>query len=152
MGYYVEITRAPDWHAAWEPHAGAISCDEWLAIARADPEMRVLPAGPMPLPGMPNFRVKHEGYEVWWTALPEINDEGVVWFTYVEPGFIQVKNPDEQILHKMHQIANQLNARLIGEEDEEYGEHGEVIKQPPHVASEQSQLKSKTWLQRLLGR
>jgi hypothetical protein len=101
----------------------------------------------MPLPGMPNFRVKHEGYEVWWTALPEINDEGVVWFTYVEPGFIQVKNPDEQILHKMYQIAIQLNARLIGEEDEEYGEHGEVLRQPLHAASEQSRPKSKTWLQ-----
>ncbi len=113
--------------------------------------MRVLPAGRMPLPGMPNHRINVEGDEAWWTALPDINDEGVVWFSYIKPGFIQVKDPEERILHKMYQIARQLNARLIGEEDEEYGEHGDVIERSPHAVP--AQLPSpKTWLQRLLGR
>lgn len=105
----------------------------------------------MPLPGMPNNRINVEGDKVWWTALPDINDEGVVWFSYVKSGFVQVKNPEERILHKMYQIARQLNARLIGEEDEEYGEHGDVIMPPPDVASAQP-AKPKTWLQKLLGR
>ena len=148
MGYYVYITRATNSDAAWKPHENAIQREEWLAIARADPKMRVLPSGPILGSSVPAHRNNVEGDEVWWTALPDINDEGVVWFSYVKPGFIQVKFPNEEILHKMHQIALQLGARVVGEEDEEYGENGSVTKPSPH---EQPQPRSKSWWQRLFG-
>jgi hypothetical protein len=95
-------------------------------------EMRVLPAGPMPRPGSPSFQIRVEGDQVWWTGLPDVNPEGVVWFTYVKTGYIEVNYPNEDILHKMHQIARRLNARVQGEEGEEYGEFGRMVKPPPH--------------------
>ena len=127
MGYYVAILRSPDIESASE---NPISREEWLACVRDDPKMRVLPTGPMPLPGMPNFRVRIEGDEVWWGGLPDVNPEGIVWFTYVRDGYIEVKNPDEDILHKMHEIACKLNPRVRGEEGEEYGEFGKMTKPP----------------------
>jgi len=45
-------------------------------------------------------------------------------------GCISVKNPDEEILRKMHQIASQLDARVLGDEGEEYDAHGEVLADP----------------------
>ena len=129
MGYYVAILRSNDPETASE---NPISREEWLACARADPEMRILPAGSTPKPHNPNFRIRNEGDEVWWTGLPKVNPEGVVWFSYVKTGYIEVKNPNEEILHKMHQIARALNARVQGEEGEEYGESGRITKPPPH--------------------
>jgi len=112
MGYYVAILRSPDIESASE---NPISREEWLACVRDDPKIRV----------------RIEGDEVWWGGLPDVNPEGIVWFTYVRDGYIEVKNPDEDILHKMHEIACKLNPRVRGEEGEEYGEFGKMTKPPP---------------------
>ncbi|MFO0922647.1 MAG: hypothetical protein U0905_09200 [Pirellulales bacterium] len=37
---------------------------------------------------------------------------------------------DEKILRKMHQIASQLDAKVLGDEGEEYGADGELVAQP----------------------
>ena len=95
MGYYVAILRAEDPESA---ATNPISREEWLACVKDDPEMRVLPAGPMPLPRRPNFRVPIEGDEVWWTGLPDVNPEGVVWFTYVrDDPFLHLQHLDQAI-------------------------------------------------------
>lgn len=42
-----------------------------------------------------------------------------VWFSWFE-GSINVKNPDEETLVKMRQVAMKLHARLQGDEGESY--------------------------------
>lgn len=149
MGYYVAILRSADTKSTPDK---PITREEWLACVKADPEMRVLPAGPMPSAGSPNFRVKELGDYVWWTGLPDVNDEGVVWFHFWKEGFIDVKNPNAAILHKMFEMANRLDARLQGEEGEEYGDHGVVIKAPPDWNGPTPRLPSRSWWQKLLGK
>ncbi len=50
----------------------------------------------------------------------------MAWFDFRD-GCISVKNPDEKILRKMHQIASQLDAKVLGVEGEEYGADGELV-------------------------
>ncbi len=53
----------------------------------------------------------------------------MAWFDFRD-GCISVKNPDEKILRKMHQIASQLDAKVLGDEGEEYGADCELVAQP----------------------
>ena len=43
------------------------------------------------------------------------------WFI---DGAVETKNPDEATVKKMVQLAKKLKARVIGEENEEYGPDG----------------------------
>jgi hypothetical protein len=97
------------------------------------------------------FSRKDRGRRGLWTGLPDVNPEGVVWFTYAHDGYIDVKNPNEDILHKMHQIACRLNARVRGEEGEEYGEFGKMTKPPPHGLWPTEPAPRKSLWQRIFG-
>jgi len=52
-----------------------------------------------------------------------------------------VKNPDDEILKKMHSISILMGAKVLGEEGEEYGEHGPV----EEVSEVQSTYAKKPW-------
>lgn len=61
---------------------------------------------------------------VVWTAYPGHGVGGnMAWFRHFRER-ITVKNPDEAIVAKMHQIALSLGARVRGGEGEEYGPDG----------------------------
>lgn len=49
----------------------------------------------------------------------------MAWFTHSKDR-ITVKNPDEEILVKMHQIALALSAKVQGDDGEEYGADGKL--------------------------
>src|SRR6185312_8203909 len=102
MGYYIAILRAKDTSSAQQY---PITREEWLAIVRETPDMRILPAGPMPMSWAPNFQIKQEGDFVVWTGAPEVNSKGEVWFHYSKDGFIDVKYPGQKVLRKMYEIA-----------------------------------------------
>jgi hypothetical protein len=127
MSNYIKVTRAASSSDAWEPHDNAITREEWLACASADPEMRVLPAGPMPLPGAPKHAIRKLGDIVLWSDTGTFDDQQSVWFCYEEPGFIQVKPVGETIARKLNSVARTLNARAIGEDDEQYDDEGEIV-------------------------
>jgi hypothetical protein len=57
---------------------------------------------------------------VIWTTHP---DQVPFWFM---DGAIQTKNPDRSAIQKMVELARKLNAKVLGEGDEEYGPDGEL--------------------------
>jgi hypothetical protein len=150
MSNYIRITRAASSIDAWDPHDNAISREDWLALVNEDSEMKVLPVGPMPLPGAPKHGVKELGDIVLWSETGSFDEQSSVWLYYEEPGFIQMKptvNSPDSLARKLNEIARKLNARAIGEDDEQYDDEGEVIESTLPQAS-----KPKSWLQKLLGR
>jgi hypothetical protein len=49
---------------------------------------------------------------------------------WYEEGAVFTKNPDEKTIEKMVQLATKLEARVLGEEDEEYLAGGRTVTQP----------------------
>jgi hypothetical protein len=100
MGYELRITRA-------EP-AGPITLDEWLAIVDADPQMqREGAAESSASSGI--IRYESPGLAKWNST----------WFDF-RRGRIFVKNPSEDDITKMKQLAHLLNSIVVGDEGEEY--------------------------------
>ncbi|MEO9593743.1 hypothetical protein, partial [Rhodopirellula bahusiensis] len=71
------------------------------------------------LPDGSTLRTENEGLAVW-TEYPGNEDGGnQAWFDFRHHAIV-VKNPDQDILTKMLEIAARLNAKVIGDEGEEY--------------------------------
>jgi hypothetical protein len=122
MGYDVHITRKQNWFDD-EPR---ISLDEWRSVVGADDEMRLDGYAEATVGDDARLRVESEGLAVW-TAYPGHGIEGnMAWFDY-HSGNIAVKNPGQDILAKMWQLAQKLNARVQGDECEIYGPTGEIV-------------------------
>lgn len=116
MGYDVHITRASSWLDSEEL---PITLEEWLSYIKNDAEMRRDDQATAFVDGKPVLTYENPGLTVW-TAWSENEPDGnMAWFDYRD-GRIIVKNPDEEILDKMKQIAVALDAKVIGDEDEEY--------------------------------
>ena len=123
MGYDVHITRSGDPN---RDSGSAITLQEWLDYVRTDPEMRLDGFAEVTTPQGPTLRYESPGLAVW-TAY-EL--DGIPWFDFREDCIV-VKNPDAKILKKMNQIAEKLNARVIGAEgkscDQASDENSEVL-------------------------
>jgi hypothetical protein len=115
MGYDIHITRAPDWTAS---EAFPISLEEWLDCAARDSEMR-LDGFAEAWVGQSVLRVESEGLAVWTAYSRHEVGGNMAWFSFCY-GRIVVKNPDDEILGKMRQIATRLQANVIGDEGETY--------------------------------
>ncbi len=123
MGYNLYITRAS---SSLESADHPISKAEWKIVVESDP----------------SFCISAEDYSERFT------DEGatertyaVIWREHGDPvpfwyedGAIQTKNPDEKTIDKMVQLAKKLNARVLGEEDEEYLPGGKATRPQPDIA------------------
>ena len=105
MGYDLHITRASDWTDA---EAIPITSAEWLAFVEADPELRL--AG---------YNGSHFALWTGQSTYPE------PWFDW-EGGRVHTKNPDPPLIQKAIQIAEQLGARVLGDDGERYLPDGKV--------------------------
>lgn len=104
MGYDLHITRADDWTKSRER---PITEAEWLAVITSDPELR------------PSESNERNGLiAAFWTGYPE-SRTGSDCF-YLKYGRITEKNPDKTVIRKMVEIARELDARVLGDDDEEY--------------------------------
>lgn len=121
MGYDVHITRKADW---FDEEGPTISIDEWKAYIASDPEIRLDGFAEAVVGGGAILRIEQDGLAVW-TGYS--NKENSVWIGPSSEG-ISVKNPDVEILRKMFEIAQALNARVIGDEGEEYGADGTMLR------------------------
>jgi hypothetical protein len=84
----------------------------------SDPEMRLDGVAEVATPSG-TLRYTNPGLAVW-TAYSEHGVDGtMVWFDY-RSGRIVVKGPNEEIVEKMKRLAARLNARVFGDDDEEY--------------------------------
>ncbi len=115
MGYDIHITRAAHWT---ESEGSPISLDEWLGYVARDSEMRFDGFAEARV-GEDILWVESEGLAVW-TAYSRHGIRGnMAWFDY-RHGEVVVKNPDDEILGKMRQIAERMGAKVIGDEGESY--------------------------------
>ena len=113
MGYDLHITRGESWADSKEH---PIPLDEWGDLVDKDPDLESQEHVEATNPQTGEvIRMDTPGGAVW--ADPESETEA--FFGY-RSGKISVKNPDEQTVAKMKQIASQLAARVLGDEDEEY--------------------------------
>jgi len=122
MGYDVHITRKQDWFDE-EPQ---IKLAEWKAYLKADPSMRLDGYAEATTPSGDTLHYENEGLAVWTAYSRHQSNGNMAWFDF-EIGNVVVKNPDQEILRKMWQIAQALGAKVQGDEGETYREDGCVL-------------------------
>jgi hypothetical protein len=137
VGYDVHITRADSW---LEGEARPITLDAWLTYARSDPEMRVDSRAEAQTPDGELIAMESAGLAVWTAYSGDGKGGNHAWFDW-QGGCVVVKNPDNEILSKMWRIAAQLDARVQGDDGEDYGPDGHPIEDEP----------KRSWWRRLFG-
>lgn len=120
MGYDLHITRKAEW---FDEEGDEITLDEWCEFVKSSPDFR-LDGHAEAETSNGVLRVENEGLSVWTGYSGHEKDGNMAWFDYSE-GNIKVKNPDDEIIRKMCQIAESLNAKVQGEECEVYGADGQ---------------------------
>ncbi len=109
MGYDLHITKAGHWI---DSSANPISREAWDSLVEADSEL-VTSADSY-------YDRRTEGgdseriYATLWAAL---SDEVAFWF---QDGEVTAKNPDDSTILKMIDIAESLDARVLGDDGEVY--------------------------------
>lgn len=87
-----------------------ISEQEWMAVVEDDDELLTSPDDARSYYRTNGAPERQFGVKWSWNY-------AMLWYGN---GAISVKNPDDETIAKMVQIANKLKARVLGEEDEEY--------------------------------
>jgi hypothetical protein len=115
MGYDVHITRRDDW-----PDDGPeISLHEWLGLVAGDPDLRHDGFAESTTADGDVVRVDAKGIAVWTAHSGHEPGGSMAWFLH-DRGEVVVKNPDEEILAKMVDVAGRLGARVQGDDGEYY--------------------------------
>ena len=123
VGYDVHITRADSWLDA---KARPITLDAWLDYVRSDPEMRVDGRAEACTSNGEVVAYENAGLAVWIAYSKDGEGGNHAWFD-LQDGCVVVKNPDADILRKMSRVAAQLDARVQGDDGEDYGPDGGQI-------------------------
>jgi hypothetical protein len=124
MGYNLYITRRKN---PFENDELPITLAEWQEYVENDSELKIDPI---------NNDWDGELMVLWYGESVVADDsEGLGWFCW-QDGQIETKNPDIAHIRKMIKIAAAFNARVVGEEFEEYRINGEIwnekyIEKPP---------------------
>jgi hypothetical protein len=136
MGYNIGIARAAN---LFDGRDNPISDDEFRVVAGADPELEYVREDY-------SKRIRADGgveetFHPWvYVAHPR---RPSIWLI---DGVATSKNADDQTIAKLFELAQQLEARVLGEEGEEYDADGSQIgfeePAPPHVP----------WWRRIFGR
>jgi len=127
MGYDVHITRKTEWSDKDGPR---ITEDEWQVYVASDPEMVVTGSAEHTTPNGETIRITHPLLTEW----RHHSSRTPVWFSYFE-GNLCVKNPDDECLEKMRQVASRLQARVQGDEGEVYLSATEIQKEESQPSS-----------------
>ena len=121
MGYEVHITRKAEWLEQGGPE---ITIEEWKNYVVSDPEMRLDGFAEATIYDGNTLRVESPGLSVW-TAYSKHEEAGnMAWFDHYKDR-ITIKNPDDEILIKMHKIASALEAKVQGDDGEIYDSNGQ---------------------------
>ena len=116
MGYDVHITRTEDW---LESESAPITLEEWLGYIERDAEMALVRRAEAP-----GVTYESEGLAIWMGYSKNQEGGTQAWFDF-RKGRVVVKNPDRELLRKMHAVASAFNARVQGAEGELYDADGE---------------------------
>jgi hypothetical protein len=118
MGYDLHITRKENWFD--EDESNEIKLTEWTEYIKADSEMRLDNQATATTDNGDNVTYKNNGLAVWTSYSKDGLDDNSAWFD-LRAGNVTVKNPDDEIKNKMIDIADQLNAKVQGDDGEIYG-------------------------------
>jgi hypothetical protein len=139
MGYNLHITRQEHW-AEDEKLDLHITLNEWLAYVNSDEELTLNPTA--------YSYTKKDGETFYppgfadWTGNKNVIG---AWFDYTD-GRIESKNPEQETINKMKQIAKALNAKLMGDDGETYDLNSDkVIKDWENESSENKKPWWKFW-------
>jgi len=129
MGYDIHVTRRQNWS---DKEGEDISLPEWLDLVRTDPELRLDGYAETDLTSGDLIRLEDSSMAVWLKYSKHGVDGNMAWF-YHSSGNVMSKDPDEEIRQKMWQLAEQLSAKVQGDEGELYGPDGKeiVVLAPP---------------------
>jgi hypothetical protein len=127
VGYDVHITRADSW---LEAEACPITLDAWLTYVRSDAEMRVDGRAEAQTTDGEFIALDSAGLAVWTTYSRDGQDGNHAWFD-LQGGCVVVKNPDTEILCKMSRVAAHFDARVQGDDGEDYGPDGNPVEDDP---------------------
>jgi hypothetical protein len=114
MGYNLYITREK---YPFESEGLPITLTEWQEYVENDSELKIDPIN----------NNRDDQLVILWYGEGVVADdsEEVGWFCW-QDGQIETKNPDIAHIRKMTRIAAVFNARVVGEECEEYRSNGEI--------------------------
>ncbi|MEV4334791.1 hypothetical protein AB0K02_30465 [Streptomyces sp. NPDC049597] len=115
MGYDVHITRRDFW---WDEEGEPIGADEWTAVVKGDPELEMAGAAEAAVEGGDAVLRYENPLLARMVTHPAVDTEGA-WLDLRE-GVITVKNPDDVLLAKMKAVAALLNAKVQGDDGEDY--------------------------------
>ena len=142
MGYDFHIVRTDEW---WDEEVGGgISLSEWLALVAKDDTMCMDGFAEVDLPERLKFRAENDGLAVWSDYSGNKEGGNQAWFDFGNNGIV-VKNPDKEILVKMLDIAAKLDARVIGDEGEEYRSPADLDAPPRESAPRSVPRRRKPW-------
>lgn len=117
MGYELHIVRND---ACWREQAGGgISLTEWSSLVADDETMRMEAVAEIELPDGTLLRYENEGLAVWSECVGNERGGKQRWFDFRHNAIV-VKHPDRDVLAKMLDIAAKLDAKVVGDEGEEY--------------------------------
>ena len=129
MGYDLHIVRNEQW---WDEEVGGgIPLAEWSSFVETDDTMRMDNLAEVKLPDGSTLRTESEGLAVWTEYAGNEVDGNQAWFAFRDDAIV-VKNPDQDILAKMLEVAASLNAKIVGDDGEEYvspSDHGVPTRQ-----------------------
>ncbi|HEV2691343.1 MAG TPA: hypothetical protein VG347_00445 [Verrucomicrobiae bacterium] len=114
MGYDVHITRRVEWS---DENGSRITEDDWQKYVASDPELVITGFAELKTPSGEIIRINRPLLTEWRRP----TKQSLVWLSYCD-GNISIKNPDEECLAKLRQIASKLQARVQGDEGEYYDE------------------------------
>jgi len=140
MGYDIHVTRAKHWT---ESSDLPISLEEWLAFVVSDPELRLDGFATAANSDGEVIRYESPGLAVWTAWSRHGADGNMAWIDHRD-GELVVKNPDDEILQKLLQVATALDARVQGDDGEEYGRWTRQVDRPVP-------LQRKPWWRRFFG-
>ena len=92
---------------------------EWLQYAERDITIRIDGRAEVVAPDGTRIWTESEGLAVWTEHPNNIPGRGQAWLSF-SGNSIVAKNPDYRLIEKMLKIADDLNARVIGDDGEEY--------------------------------
>jgi hypothetical protein len=141
MGFELHITRKED--AYDDEPALDISLAEWLAYVGGDPEFRLDNFAQVELPDGGVLRTEKEGIAVWTAYSLDGVGQNHAWFTYYK-GSVDVKNPDQEIINKMVDMAQALGARVVDDEGTVYEKEG-YLDRPLKEGRVTRSTQKKTW-------
>lgn len=118
MAYSISIVRKNDWDDPDEQ--SNITLEEWLSYIATDEELEH-PAESSLTEYNRDYYKKRPGYCEWTAHSAYKEPFARPWFDYCK-GDIDSQNVDDETLLKMISIAEQLNARVRGQDGELYDE------------------------------